>query len=148
MKQELPFFGIFTNLCAVRQVPLSVCSNKGVHPCNSKMIPWLSITYKDCPVEKRAQRRPQICQFIRSVLWLHWDKCTIVFDVLHICAYLLTQALDSSLSSDVWDGPPIGEGHRGYVCSGQGWKGLPLPADWHSIPVSEHKLHTVHIQCC
>ncbi|KAK3548573.1 hypothetical protein QTP70_014492 [Hemibagrus guttatus] len=25
------------------------------------------ITYKDCPVEKRAQRRPQICQFIR-----HW----------------------------------------------------------------------------
>lgn len=69
----------------------------------------------------------------------------IVFDVLHVCADLHTQVLDISLSSDVWDGPPVEEGHGGYVWSGEGWKGLPMPADWYPIPVSEHKLHLNYI---
>ncbi|KAL6478656.1 hypothetical protein MHYP_G00120890 [Metynnis hypsauchen] len=47
------------------------------------------ITYKDCPVDKRAQRRPQICHFIR-----HWiAQFPLVFE---------TEPLLEEVMGDLW----------------------------------------------
>lgn len=99
----------------------------------------LSLTYKDCPSDKRELRRTQICHIIR---WARTNGDRTGYTALFVgskrfSVLLYGKAVDQPVPGSIRGKPPPRADHRGPVGSGPiRRRGDALTTHWHLLPVS------------